>query len=69
MLFSYNMGRLSMHADVLAFDSVENLLRASWDSLSLTTMQIAWMPDIWKCKLMKHFKIVYQNYNIVNVNV
>lgn len=41
MLFSYNMGRLSMYADVLAFDSVENLLRASWDSLSLTTMQIA----------------------------
>lgn len=30
-----------MHVDVLAFDSVENLLRASWDSLSFTTMQIA----------------------------
>lgn len=30
-----------MHVDVLAFDSVENLLTASWDSLSFTTMQIA----------------------------
>lgn len=43
MLFSYNIKWEDCQCmpDVLAFDSVENLLRASWDSLSLTTMQIA----------------------------